>query len=262
MDSPISLTHENDIATVTFSRPDKRNAIDYQGWIELKRIVDCLAVDDGVRVVIFTGQGEKAFSSGADIKDFAEYRKSSQTAKDYAVAFDGALKAIEEMPKPTISLIKGFCVGGGCELAMATDIRVSAENGRFGIPVARLSILVGYHEMRRLVGLVGPGNAKYLLLSGRLIDSQDALRIGMVNCVVPIEEADRYACALAQEVSMLAPLSHKRHKEILRTVVTNPNIADLTCEEENLPFANFDSEDFLEGQSAFLERRPPKFKGK
>ncbi len=262
MTDDILVSVDEGIATVTFNRPRQRNAISYHGWQELRRIALDLDPDDRVKVVVFTGAGDAAFSAGADIKDFEDYRNNSAKAKVYAEAFDGAMDAIEELSKPTICLIKGFCVGGGCELSMATDIRIAADNSTFGIPVARLSILVGYKEMRRLVRLVGPGNASYILLSARLIDAQEAYRIGLVTQVVPLEEVTEVAYGLAREMVPLAPLSQKRHKQILQTVLDNPDLDFLTDEEEQLPFANFDSEDFQEGRSAFIERRTPEFKGR
>jgi enoyl-CoA hydratase/carnithine racemase len=262
MGSEITLEQEDGIARVVFNRPDQRNAINYHGWLELQRIAVDLEHNADVKVVIFTGAGDKAFSAGADIKDFDLYRNNADKAKIYAAAFDDAMDAIEELSKPTISLIKGFCVGGGCEFSMATDIRIAADNSQFGIPIARLGILGGYREMRRLVNLVGPGNASYILLSGRLIDAQEALRIGLVTQVVPLGEIQAYTDGLAQEIKNLAPLSHKRTKQILQIVQRNPSLTGLTPEEEHLPFTNFDSEDFHEGRRAFIERRPPQFTGK
>jgi enoyl-CoA hydratase/carnithine racemase len=262
MGDEIIVERKDGVATVIFNRPEQRNAINYYGWLELQRIAVDLEHDDGVKVVVFTGAGDKAFSAGADIKDFDLYRNSSAKARIYSAAFDGAMDAIEAMSRPTLCLIKGFCVGGGCELAMAADIRIAADNSRFGIPVAKLGILVGYREMRRLVNLVGPGNASYILLSARLIDAPEALRIGLVNAVVPLAEVQEYTYQLAQEMAPLAPLSQRRHKQILQTVLRNPSLAGLTPEEEHLPFANFDSEDFQEGRRAFIERQTPRFKGR
>ncbi len=262
MSDDILLDRTDGIATVTFNRPDQRNAIDYHGWLELRRIAIDLDRDDSVRVVVFTGAGDRAFSAGADIKDFESYRDNSEKAQVYAEAFDGAMDAIEAISKPTLCLIKGFCVGGGCEMSMACDIRISADNSRFGIPVARLSILVGYREMRRLINLVGPGNASYILLSARLLDSAEALRVGLVNQVVPLAEIDNCVYDLAREMVPLAPLSQARHKLIRQIVLANPALEGLTAEERLLPFTNFDSEDFHEGRSAFVERRQPEFRGR
>ena len=262
MADDILLTTEDGIATVTFNRPGQRNAISYHGWLELRRIAVDLEHDSDVKVVVFTGAGDAAFSAGADIKDFETYRNNSEKAKVYSEAFDGAMDAIEGLSKPTISLIKGFCVGGGCELSTATDIRIAADNSRFGIPVARLGILVGYKEMRRLVRLVGPGNASYILLSARLIDAAEAHRIGLVTQVVAADEVTEVAYGLAREMAPLAPLSQKRHKEILQFVLENPDLGYLSKDEDHLPFSNFDSEDFHEGRAAFIERRTPEFRGR
>jgi enoyl-CoA hydratase len=262
MADDIVLERRDGIATITFNRPDQRNAIGYEGWLELRRVAEELAAEDGIRVVVLTGAGDDAFSAGADIKDFDHYRADSTQARVYQAAFDAATDAIEALPVPTICLIKGFCIGGGCELALAADLRIAADNGRFGIPAARLGIVIGHREMRRLVRLAGPGNASYLLLSGRIIDAVEALRMGLVNVVVPLAESEGYVHKLAREMADLAPLSHRQHKQILRKYLQDPSLETLTPEEESLPFVNFDSEDFHEGRRAFLERRRPDFKGR
>lgn len=261
MANDILVERDGSVATVIFNRPDQRNAISYAGWLELRRIAMELERDDGVRAVVLAGAGDRTFSAGADIKDFEQYRSNSRIAEVYADAFDGAMDTIEAMSKPTISMIQGFCVGGGCELSMATDIRIAADNSRFGIPIARLGILVGYGEMRRLLNLVGPGNASYILLSGRLIDAQQAHRIGLITTLVSVEELRRHTYELAHEIAELAPLSHARNKRIRDMLLRNPSGEGLTAEERRLPFTNFDSADFHEGRAAFVERRKPHFRG-
>ena len=262
MDSDIYVeSTESGVATIIFNRPKKRNAFNYDGWISLRRIAEELDTDSDVKVVILTGYGMEAYSAGADIKDFELYRNDSRTARKYAAAFDGAMDAVEALSKPTISMIRGFCVGGGCELSMATDIRISADNGKFGIPVARLGILIGYKEMRRLIALVGVGNASYILLSGRMLDASEALRIGLVNQIVSLERVREYTYKLAHEMVPLAPLSQRHHKQILQTVLQNPSLDGLTVYERERPYAIFDSEDFKEGRTAFSQRRTPHFKG-
>lgn len=251
----------SNVATVTINRPAKRNAINYEGWESLGRICTGLAENNEVRVVIFTGQGTESFSAGADIADFEGLRATSQQAKVYAKVFDNAIGAIESIPQPTICRIEGFCIGGGYELALATDIRISADNGKFSIPAAKLGLLIGYREMHQLVNLVGPGNASYLLMSARQLDATEAKRIGLVNEVLPLAQIGRYVEDLAIELAELSPLSQRRHKTILRKVLEDPNLESLKPDEVELPFSNFDSEDFREGRIAFTEKRPPRFKG-
>ena len=262
MTSDILFEQRDGVATVTFNRPDRRNAITYDGWKQLRGIAEEVAADDGIRVVVLTGSGELAFSAGADIADFDRYRHDAESAKVYAEAFDGALDAVESIPKPTISFIRGYCIGGGCELSMATDIRIAGTGSRFAIPVAKLNILIGYKEMRRLVRLVGPGRANYILMSGRQIDAQEALRFGLVDHLLPDDEIADFVYGLAREMVPLAPLSQRRHKEIMQIALDSPGLEDLTQEQQDLPFANFDSADFIEGRRAFLERRPPRFQGR
>lgn len=262
MPSDIYVEREDGVTTIVLNRPEKRNAISYEGWLELRRLAEEIATDEDVRVVVLRGAGDKAFSAGADIKDFDRFRTDSEQARVYQAAFDAAVGAIEALPVPTICHIKGFCIGGGCELTLAADLRISADNGRFAIPAARLGIVVGHHEVSRLVRLIGPGGASYILLTGRTIDAADAFRIGLVTTVVPLAESDGYVAELAREIVELAPLSHRVHKQILRRVADDSSTAELTDEEADLPFVNFDSEDFQEGRLAFLERRKPRFSGR
>ena len=262
MEENILVAQSEGIATVTFNRPEQRNAISYHGWLQLRKIISTLENDNSVRAVIFTGSGNKSFSAGADIKDFDSYRGNSKTAEDYAVAFDGAMDDAENMSKPTISLIRGFCVGGGCEFSMATDIRIASPDSIFGIPIARLGILVGYGEMRRLINLIGTGFATYILLSGRLIDAEEAVNMGLVTKLIQGSEIHDYTYSLAKEMSELAPLSHKRNKKIRDVVLRRTNLHNMTEEERLLPFTNFDSLDFNEGKKAFIERRKPRFIGR
>jgi enoyl-CoA hydratase/carnithine racemase len=147
-------------------------------------------------------------------------------------------------------------------MSMAADLRFAADNTRFGIPVAHLGILIGYAEMSRLLGLVGPGNAASILYTGRTFGPEEALRMGLVNEVHPLDCVDDFVHELALSMVPLAPLSQARHKRIMQTVLNNPGITGLTEEEQALPFTNFDSEDFHEGRTAFLEKRKPVFKGR
>jgi len=262
MGDDILLEERDGIATVTLNRPEQRNAISYDMWQELERIATDLEASTQARVVVFRGSGEEAFSSGADIKEFESHRNDTAKARIYASAVEGALDAVEGLSKPTICVIKGYCVGCGFELSHACDLRIAAENARMGITAARLGIAIGYREMRRLVQLAGRGGALYILLTGLLLDAHEALSMGLVHQVVPVSKLEEHTQGLVEQVSRLAPLSHKAHKEILRTVLEQPDLRGLSAEKEALPLLHFDTQDYREGQRAFLEKRRPEFVGR
>ena len=261
MSEHILVDHEPPIATITINRPRQRNAINFAMWGQLSQLLLELDAERDTRAIVITGAGEEAFSAGADIQDFEQYRSDSARGREYNRAVDGLLTTLTELETPTISMIRGFAAGGGCEIAVATDLRIAAEDSKLGIPVARLGITIGHREMQGLVNLVGKGNALYILLSGRLLDAQEALRIGLVNQVVPSEELIRYTYRLAQEIAALAPLSHAVNKRTLNQVLAKPSLLDLTPQEADLPLTQFDTRDYQEGYRAFLEKRRPHFIG-
>ena len=261
MSNEVLIDKHEHIATVTLNRPAQRNAISYPMWLELAEIYEELGQDSGVRVVVITGAGDEAFSAGADIKDFQEHRSDPEAAGVYASALEAALRSLESISKPVISQINGFCVGGGCETTMSTDIRIAAEGSRFGIPVARIGITAGHHESQRLVQVVGAANAAYILLTADLIDADRALHMGLVHEVVPASQLDERVSALASRLSNLAPASHRIHKSILKTLAQGRTLESLTQEEKDLPLSIFATKDFQEGVSAFQEKRSPNFQG-
>jgi enoyl-CoA hydratase/carnithine racemase len=249
------------VATVTLNRPEQRNAISYQMWLDLGEIAARLGADRSVRCVVFRGAGDQAFSAGADIKDFPEHRHDSKSAARYAEASEGAMNLVERMPQPTISMVRGYCVGGGLELATCTDIRVAALGSKFGVPVSRISVVAGYREVQRIARLAGPAAAAYLLHSGRLIGHEEAVRCGLVMLAVPPEKLEEDTYALAGDIARGAPLSHSAHKIILSKVQDDPGLLTLANSDRALQFSVFDSSDFREGTAAFREKRPPKFTG-
>ncbi len=261
MNDYILLDSKPPVATVTFNRPAQRNAISFAMWNQFSEILQKLDADADIRTVVITGVGDEAFSAGADIQDFDEHRSDSTKGRGYNEAVNGALKTLSDMATPTISMIRGFAVGGGCELAVATDLRIASENSRMGIPVGKLGISIGHREMRGLVNLVGKGNALYILLSARLLDAQEALRIGLVNQVVKPEELHGYTYKLAKDISYLAPLSHAVNKLTMQQVQNKPSLENLTQKEADLPLTQFDTKDYQEGYKAFLEKRRPNFIG-
>jgi|TARA_B100001971_G_scaffold194757_1_gene201041 enoyl-CoA hydratase/carnithine racemase len=249
------------VATVTFNRPSQRNAISFTMWQQFSGMMKKLDADRDIRAVVITGAGGDAFSAGADIQDFDEHRSDSAKGRGYNDAVNGALKTLSDMATPTISMIRGFAVGGGCELAIATDLRIASDDSRMGIPVGKLGISIGHREMRGLVNLVGKGNALYILLSARLLDAHESLRIGLVNQVVKPEDLQEYTYKLAADIAGLAPLSHAANKLTMHQVQNKPSLENLTKREADLPLTQFDTKDYLEGYQAFLEKRRPNFIG-
>ena len=257
----IIVETKDPVTTVTFNRPSQRNAISFDMWRQFSEIMKKLDADRSVRAVVVTGAGDEAFSAGADIQDFDEHRSDSTKGRGYNDVVNGALQTLSEMATPTISMIRGFAVGGGCELAVATDLRIASDDSLMGIPVGKLGISIGHREMRGLVNLVGKGNAMYILLSARLLDAQESLRIGLVNQVVPAADLHDHTYKLAGDIASLAPLSHAVNKLTMIQVQNKPSLEGLTKEEADLPLTQFDTKDYLEGYKAFLEKRRPNFIG-
>ncbi len=261
MSESILIAKDKRIATVTFNRPDQRNAISYEMWVSLAGIMDELESDHDVRCIVFRGEGGKAFSAGADIKDFDQHRYDAHSAAVYAEAFEGALERIENCSKPTVSAIQGFCVGGGLELAAATDIRIATAASKFGVPVARLGLTAGWDELRRMIAVAGVSAVKFLLLTGQIIDAEQARGFGMVTIVVEDETFDQIIPRIASQIADGAPLAASDHKAMIQRLTYKPDTSTLSDEEFALQFRVFDSADFKEGVSAFKSRRKPVFKG-
>ena len=261
MNDHILVDHLNSVATVTFNRPRQRNAISHEMWQSLVRIMESLDDDSSIRCVVFKGAGGEAFSAGADIKDFDEHRYDSAAAARYAIGFESALDRIENLRCPTVSAIQGFCVGGGLELAAATDIRIATPESKFGVPVARLGLTAGWDELRRMIAVAGVPAVKYLLLSGRIIDIDDAVRFGLVTAVVRDKDFDAEVEKLTSQIASGAPLAARDHKIMIRQLSMDPDTEKLSDVDFNLQFRVFDSADFREGVAAFKEKRRPEFRG-
>jgi enoyl-CoA hydratase/carnithine racemase len=249
------------IATVVFNRPHVRNAFNLAMWSALPGVVEGLARDPGVRAIVFRGAGEEAFASGADISEFRENRRDRASAEAYNARTAAAYHAIEGCPKPTVAMIHGYCMGGAIATAMACDLRFSADTGKFGIPAARLGIIYGLHSVKRLVSLVGPARAKDILFSARVLDADEALRIGFVERVVPAAELAGYTYEYLAHVADNAPLTVQGAKLIVEAIVEDGG-ASKQAEIERVQLEAFESEDYREGTAAFLEKRRPRFVGR
>jgi enoyl-CoA hydratase len=261
MTEPLLLHIEGAIATITFNRPERRNAITFDMWNHLQRLLVDVQENPQVRVIVLRGAGQEAFAAGADISEFATHRNNAAKATLYNAAFDAAMDMAEAVGKPTICLIMGACVGGGYELSTACDLRIAADNARFGVPIARLGLPVGFREMRRMVRLIGHAKTMELLLTADIIPASEALRIGLVQHVVPLDQVEDFTYTMARNIAALAPVVHRVHKEILQTVLDNPALEGLTPAQRVLAMSPFDTEDFQEGWRAFLEKRTPQFRG-
>jgi len=259
----ILVERDGPVATVILNRPDKMNAISLEMWSELTTRLGELESDPSVRVIVFRGAGGRAFSAGADIGDFEASRHDSHSAIKYAEVFEGALEKVAGLSVPTISMIEGVCVGGGLELASCTDIRIAAPGSRFGVPVARIGVVAGFREMRRLVAIAGPANAAYVVLSGEIIGHEAALGMGLLTRVVETEELHDDVYGLANRMATLSPVSHAAHKEILETLLSNPSLDGVdTDAPDGAQFRSFDSEDFKIGTDAFVNKTKPEFTGR
>jgi enoyl-CoA hydratase/carnithine racemase len=245
------------IATVTINRPAQRNSMTLAMWQGMARHFERLSVDRDVRCIILTGAGQD-FSTGADISEFGNVRADADQAAAYEVAVDACSDAIQAAPQPTIAALHGYCLGGGCHLAMACDFRVADAMAKIGIPAARLSIVYGVRSTQRLLAIVGLPAAKRILFSGERFDSEEGLRIGFVDRVgeSSLAAARNFAAVLTQN----APLSIAGAKRILTGLAMGPGALDLD-EVERIIADAANSADYREGRDAFAAKRPPQFKG-
>jgi len=241
------VSTQDGVATVAISNPARRNAMTVGMWEALPRVLAGLAADPGVRVLVLTGEGD-TFCAGADISDFTG-PGGVRGAQNAMIAAESALAAF---PRPTLAAVRGFCVGGGCQLALACDLRFAAEGARFGVTPARLGIVYPASSTRRLVELAGPATAKYLLFSAELIDHDRALRAGLLDEVLPDAELDKRVREFADVLRSRSQLTQVAAKEFTAAVPAPERAAYWIGQEE-------DSGEAVEGAAAFLERREPSF---
>ena len=252
------LTEVRDgVLLVTFNRPDVRNAINRQVQLDLRDVLDRARDDDAVGAVVLTGSGEKAFIAGADISQVAGYTKITALDSDLQRLFD----LVEEFPKPTIAAVNGYALGGGCELAMSCDIRIASETARFGLPETALSVLPGAGGTQRLGRLVGTGRAVEMILTGRMVDAAEALRVGLVTAVTPADELLPTARRTAATILARGPLATRLAKLVVRAGMDADQRTGQVV-ERLAQAVLYESEDKLEGTAAFLGKRPPQFRGR
>jgi len=258
MTEGLRLDRAGAVATVTLDRPDRLNALDLPMWRGLAAAFTALAADDSARVVVLRGAGTRAFASGADIGEFDTVRATPAQIRAYDAEMRAALDAVRATPQPVVAAIWGPCVGGGLELACCCDLRLSAQSGRFGVPINRLGLVMSHPELAVIRRVVGPATALELLLEGRLLDAGEALAKGLVTRVVADEALEAEIEATTRRLAETAPLAHRWHKAFLRRL-DDPTPLGPQDEEEAYRFLA--TADYAEGLAAFRARRKPVFTG-
>jgi enoyl-CoA hydratase/carnithine racemase len=259
MSDLIAVTRDGPIATVVLNRPDKLNALTRPMWRALDEAVSALSADEGLRCIIVRGAGEKAFSPGNDIAEFATARANKTQAIEYGRIMHATAKALAECRHPLVAQIHGICVGGGLEIAALCDLRICGESSRFGAPIKNLGLTMAYAEMAPLVRLAGPDVALEILLEGRIFGAAEAKEKRLVTRVVPDADVAAEALATALRVAEGAPLAARWHKRFARRLADPRPITDAEHDE---CFDCFDTEDFRIGYAAFLAKRKPEFVGR
>jgi len=259
MPDPVYLERDGCIATVVLNNPEKLNALSFAMWMALGEIMRELEADDSLRCIVLRGAGDKAFAAGADIAEFEQVRSNAKVAKDYGDKIEGSMRAVAECRHPTVAMIHGVCVGGGLEIASQCDLRICGASSRFGIPINKLGLVVGYGEMSALIELIGRATALEILLEGRVFGAAEAKVKGLVNRVVADDQVEAEALAAAGRIAAGAPLVARWHKKFARRLADPRPLSEAERDEG---YACFDTVDYRIGFKAFLAKQKPQFKGK
>jgi len=249
------------VGIMTFNNPEKLNAVSLEMWEAGWAILEDFRQDEAIRVVVVTGAGGKSFVSGADISKFADERATREAVAKYNAAVEQIYGGIHAFPKPTIAMIRGYCVGGGIGLAASCDMRFCNTGARFSLPAAKLGLGYGFNGVKRLADIVGPAFTKDIFFTARQFDAEEALRVGYVNRVVADEELESVVMATAETIAGNAPLTVGSVKFIVNQTTRDAGERDMEkCKA--LVQGCFESQDYIEGRQAFMAKRKPAFQGR
>ena len=249
------------IGRITFNNPDKLNALSFEMWRDIPVVLDDFSTDPAIRVVIVSGNGNKAFCAGADISEFKEKRSSEDDIAEYQKAVLRASEALASVEMPTIAKIGGYCIGGGVGIALCCDLRIANDQSRFSVPAAKLGLGYKLEGLQRLVDVVGPAMAKEIFYTARQFNAEEALAMGLANRVLPATALDSFVEDYARRISENAPLTIRAAKIVIAETLKSREARDEELAGRVVDEC-FESADYLEGQKAFMEKRKPKFLGK
>lgn len=260
---PGTMRAEKDgaIGRLIFDHPERRNAVTQGMWIQIGEMLEDFGKDEAIRVVVLQGAGDKAFVSGADISQFGQNRRNAAEVAESNRLTDSARQALAAFSKPTIAMIRGFCLGGGLAIALMCDLRFATDDSTFGIPAARLGVGYAAQSVGMLQALVGPSYTREILFTGRRFTGEEALRMGLINRLLPVAELETYVRDYATMIGSNAPLSIRAAKLASSELLKPEDTRDLTLVQRAVE-ACFDSADYQEGRTAFLEKRQPAFTGR
>jgi enoyl-CoA hydratase/carnithine racemase len=259
MEDTILVERRDDIAVVAINRPEKRNALRQDDWIAVGDALDALGEDDDVRCVVLRGAGSEAFCAGADISGFEEERSSREKVRAYGAATDRAFVGAHTCRHPVIAMIHGFCLGGGFELALACDLRISGMSGRFGIPAKNVGLYLSYDLVELLVDASSKATAKEILLEGRILPAFEAQSKNLITRVVDDDGLEEEVMQAARRIAGGAPLSTRWHRQAIRRIAQSGAYSEAELEAQ---YDYADTEDYKAGYQAFLDRKKPVFKGR
>ncbi|MEN3951014.1 enoyl-CoA hydratase-related protein [Iodidimonas sp. SYSU 1G8] len=256
-EGPIYLEKDGELAWLTIDRPDKHNALSQAMWEAIPHLTAQAEADPAIKVLVVRGAAPKAFSAGADISEFEVLNTDAALRDANRAAITQGLRALTAMTKPTIAMVRGICMGGGCAIALTCDIRFASPEARFGIPPARLGLAYTLEDMKQLVDVVGPSHAKSMMFTGRAVAADEALAIGLATALYPLDEIEAQTRAFAAQICRNSQYSVRALKRVIG-LIADGALAE-TEESWALAMGAYEGEDYREGVAAFLGKRPPRF---